>query len=127
MKVINHIAVYSRDPARLERFYRNYFYASRDGGCGGPKTGCQSFFLRFDDEVRLEVIARPGLRDRPPEPAVGLAYLAFSVGSESEVDSLTAALVKGGQPMIAPPHKTGNGRYESCVADPDGNRIRITV
>ena len=66
MKVINHIAVYSRDPARLERFYRNYFYASRDGGCGGPKTGCQSFFLRFDDEVRLEVIARPVPQPRSP-------------------------------------------------------------
>ncbi len=128
MKVLSEIAVYTKDPERLEKFYKRYFYAGREDGREDPETGARSFFLRFDGDARLRVVAPPGLRDRPQGgPQVGLAGLAFSAGGERGVDSLTAEIVKGGQTMLEPPHRTESGGYESCIADPDGNRIRITA
>lgn len=58
---------------------------------------------------------------------LGFAHLAFSLGSEAEVDRLTARLQIAGVAVLEGPKQTGDGYYESVVADPDGNRIEITV
>jgi len=36
-------------------------------------------------------------------------------------------LKEGGNPIVGEPHITGDGFYEACVLDPDGNRVEITV
>lgn len=33
----------------------------------------------------------------------------------------------GGYPVVSGPRRTGDGYYESCVLDPGGNRVEITV
>ena len=53
--------------------------------------------------------------------------MALSVGSKALVDELTAKLRQDGYPVVSEPRSTGDGYYESCVLDPDGNRIEITV
>ena len=57
----------------------------------------------------------------------GFIHLAFSAGSRAAVDSLTARLVADGYPCLSGPRTTGDGYYESVVADPDGNLLEITV
>ena len=57
----------------------------------------------------------------------GYIHLAFSVGSKEAVDALTRRLQDDGYPCLSEPRTTGDGYYESVVADPDGNPIEITV
>lgn len=56
-----------------------------------------------------------------------MLILQFLWGAEDKVDRLTKTLKKDGYPILDGPRRTGDGYYESVVADPDGNRIEITV
>ena len=62
--------------------------------------------------------------DRPHD---GYGHVAMSVGSEEAVDALTARLVSDGYRCVSGPRTTGDGYYESCVLDAEGNRVEITV
>ena len=44
-----------------------------------------------------------------------------------KVDALTAELKADGYEVISGPRTTGDGYYESVVADPEGNRVEITI
>ena len=70
----------------------------------------------------------PGLAaDTTPGTRLGYAHLAISVGSEANVDSLTARLREDGYEVLSGPRRTGDGYYESCIAGPNGCLIEITV
>ncbi len=43
------------------------------------------------------------------------------------VDRFTEKLRQQNIKIISPPRLTGDGFYESVIADPEGNRIEITV
>ena len=57
----------------------------------------------------------------------GFIHIAFSVGSKENVDNLTGRLRSEGYSVISGPRTTGDGYYESCVVDFEGNQIEITV
>ena len=61
------------------------------------------------------------------EKRTGFAHIAFSVGGREAVDSLTARLREDGYRVVSGPRTTGDGYYESCVLDGEGNRLEITV
>ncbi|MCI1956121.1 MAG: VOC family protein [Oscillospiraceae bacterium] len=128
MKAIHHIAIYTNHFDELAKFYKEYFYAVQDGAeYYNPDTHLKTCFLKFDGPVRLELMTKPDLAEQKSGPAkTGITHFAFSVGSNAEVDSLAADLFKAGCRVISPPRVTGDGYYESCVADPDGNEIEIT-
>ena len=94
-----------------------------------PKTGLQTYFLTFPDSAtRLELMTRPGLAPGGERMMrEGYIHCAFSVGSREAVDRLTAQLVADGYPCLSGPRTTGDGYYESVVADPDGNLLEITI
>lgn len=124
---IAHIALYTNDLARARAFYETYF-----GGVAGalyhnPKTGLQSYFLSFTDGARLELMTRPQLKPAGAGMHVGWAHLAFQTASRAEVDALTARLQADGYAVVSGPRVTGDGYYESCVLDPDGNTVEITA
>lgn len=127
--IIEHIAIWTLDIERLKDFYFTYF-----GGVVGekyinPNTGFSSYFLMFSSGARLELMSMPGIppsTNDPDRQFTGLIHLAFAVGSESQVDSLTARLRQDGYRIVGDPRRTGDGYYESTVYDPDGNRIEIT-
>jgi lactoylglutathione lyase len=123
---INHIALYTNRLEELKEFYETYFQAISIDGYHNTKTGLRTFFLSFSDGCRLELMTRPNLiASQASLYQTGYIHLAFSAGSKDAVDSLTATLEKDGFTVLSQPRTTGDGYYESCVLDPDGNQIEI--
>lgn len=123
---INHIALYTEDLDRMKEFYERYFHAKANQMYHNQNTGLRTYFLSFEDNTRLELMTRPNLELLVPAPyQTGYVHLAFSVGSKEIVDQLTALLGKDGYSVVSHPRITGDGYYESCVLDPDGNQIEI--
>lgn len=125
---IDHIAIYVMDLEGARDFFVKYLGAVSNAGYHNPKTDFRSFFLRFGDGSRLELMTRPELTTG--EQLVyrcGYAHLAFSVGSRELVDSLTERFRQDGYPVLSGPRTTGDGYYESCIAGFEGNIVEITV
>ena len=124
---IEHIALYVNDLEAAREFYCRYFDGQSGERYHNPKTRFQSYFLRFAGGARLELMTAPEMEDAPKaERGTGYSHLAFSVGSRQAVDALTERLKEDGHPVVSGPRVTGDGYYESCVLDPEGNRIEIT-
>jgi lactoylglutathione lyase len=127
---IEHLAIWTMQLDELRSFYKTYFQAQAGDKYVNPDKQFESYFLSFPQGgARLELMRKPDVVE-PPDPTAqlaGYAHLAFSVGSEEQVDALTAQLKADGFQVIDGPRHTGDGYYESCVLDPDGNRVEITV
>lgn len=127
---ICHIAIWTHDIARLERFYAKYFNARVAPHYRNPAKGFESVFLSFDQGAKIEVMQTGSIQlvERAPgAQCTGLTHLALSLGSDSEVDALAARLQAAGYPIIDGPRRTGDGYYECVILDPDGNRIEIST
>ena len=125
---IEHVAMYVSDLERAKDFFIRYFGAAANGLYHNPRTGFRSYFLSFADGARLEIMHRADMEDLPKGAArTGFIHVAFSVGSKEQVDVLTARLKEDGYQVISGPRTTGDGYYESCVLDFEGNQIEITV
>lgn len=127
---IEHLALWTRDLERMRRFYSEFFGGEAGGMYHNEATGFRSYFISFGPGARLEIMEKPVVGEgnyNDDMPLAGYAHLAFAVGSEAGVDELTARLAAGGYPVVSGPRRTGDGYYESCVLDPDGNRVEITV
>ncbi|MDD4003875.1 MAG: VOC family protein [Elusimicrobiaceae bacterium] len=61
------------------------------------------------------------------ERFAGYAHVAIAAGDERAVDLLSARLKSDGYVICDGPRRTGDGYYECCVLDPDGNRVEITA
>ena len=125
---IDHIAIYVSDLEGARDFFMKYFGAVSNEGYHNPKSDFRSFFLRFRDGSRLELMTRPELAAAERVGFhCGYDHLAFSVGSREMVDSLTERFRQDGYPVLSGPRTTGDGYYESCIAGFEGNIVEITV
>lgn len=125
---INHIAMYVAELELMKEFYCTYFNASANSKYHNPKTGLETYFLSFEDDVRLELMTRPDMGEGYDGLYhLGFTHLAFSLGSEQTVDTLTEQLIAAGCSLVSGPRTTGDGYYESCIKDPEGNQIELTV
>ena len=127
---IDHIAIWAADIERLKNFYSTYFGAVSNEKYINKAKGFSSYFLSFEQGPRLEIMQMPSVSGRAGYPAnhyFGLAHFAISVGSQEEVDKLTARLEADGYKVMDGPRKTGDGSYESVILDPESNRVEITV
>ena len=125
---IEHVAIWTQDLERLKTFYETYFEACSNDKYTNPGKQFQSYFLTFASGARLELMHVPTLIDRAGDSTgqpAGYSHLAFSVGSPERVDSLTECLRRDGHRVVSAPRRTGDGYYESCVLDCDGNRVEI--
>ena len=127
MAAIEHVALWVSDLERERAFFERYFGAMA-GDLYVNAAGFHSYFLSFEGGARLEIMYDgsqvPNTEDRPHD---GYGHVAFSVGSSAEDDRLTAELVADGYRCVSGPRTTGDGYYESCVLDGEGNRVEITV
>lgn len=127
---INHIAIWTRNLEKLRDFYIKYFSCISGEKYHNQAKGFESYFLSFDSGSRLELMQMkeiPSNLNNPIDQYLGIIHIAISTGSKEMVDAITERLRKDGYKVISESRITGDGYYESCVLDPDGNRIEITV
>jgi lactoylglutathione lyase len=127
---IEHIALWTRDLERSKDFYVKFFGGKSNQKYVNPKTGFESYFIAFDGGARLEIMRRadiPENRNDVDEEYLGYIHLALATGSRASVDELTEKLRARGYKVMSEARETGDGYYESCVLDPDGNRVEITA
>lgn len=125
---IEHAAMYVNDLEGARRFFEKYFQAVSGEEYRNEKTGFRSYFLSFEGDARLEIMTRLGMADgEKPLARTGFAHVAFRAGSAEAVDRLTKRLREDGFPVISGPRTTGDGYYESCILDLEGNQVEITV
>ena len=125
---IEHIALATTDLEGLRDFYLQL------GGVASPPstdpvTGLRSCALDFCG-IRLELFEPP--RDHQAAAGYarspGLLHLGFALESADAVDELSCVIAAAGHRVLEPPQRIGEqGRYESVVLDPDGNRVKLTV
>ncbi|MGX7262949.1 VOC family protein [Enterococcus crotali] len=125
---IEHIGLWVNDLENMRTFYETYFNAAASELYHNKKTSFRSYFLTFTDGARLEIMSRDDVINRHSgNEILGFAHLAISLGSAENVDNLTAILVMEGYELLSPARTTGDGYYESVVADPEGNRLELTI
>jgi len=135
---IAHVALWTRDVERLEllrEFYERHLGARAGARYHSARNpGFVSYFLSFGSGAQLELMTLPSdaITEEPrttpaaDQPRSGYAHIALSLGSAEAVDALTARLAAAGVPVHSAPRWTGDGYYESVVADPDGNVVELT-
>jgi lactoylglutathione lyase len=127
---IEHIAVWTQQLEQLKAFYIRFFGAVASEKYFNPNRSFSSYFLSFNTGTRLELMQVPGLlpnSNQETGPVMGIAHFAMSVGSKEQVDNLTEELRIAGYKVLGEPRRTGDGYYESVIADPDNNLIEITI
>jgi lactoylglutathione lyase len=125
---IEHVALWTARLEELKDFYEKYFGGRAGAKYVNPQRNFASYFVGFSEGAKLEIMQVPDLAPRPYDPStrvIGLAHLAFAVGSKEEVDSLTRDLQNDGYSVEKLPRMMGDGFYESTVFDPDGNIVEI--
>lgn len=126
---INHIAVWSDDLDRLKEFYCRWFGAIAGERYHNPRKNFTSSFLTFPGGgVRLEIMNVPEITVRDATAKLqGYCHISISLGSKERVDETTELMRRAGVAVVGAPRTTGDGYYESVVADPDGNLVELTV
>jgi lactoylglutathione lyase len=125
---IEHAAIWTQNLEGLKQFYETYFQATASPKYCNPARQYESCFLQFATGARLELMQMPAITPAPNQGmqrVAGYAHLAFAVGSRVTVDELTHRLQQAGYTIVSHPRQTGDGYYESCILDPDGNRVEI--
>lgn len=125
---IEHIAFWVEDLELLKAFYVKYFGMSSNEKYTNEKKGFTSYFLSFEEGARIELMHRADIAEFLGKKGVlnGITHLALSVGSKAKVDEITETLRMDGFEILGEPRTTGDGYYESVIADPEGNPIEIT-
>ncbi|MDE5556627.1 MAG: VOC family protein [Ruminococcus sp.] len=124
---IEHIAMYVIDLEKTKDFFVKYFNAVPNNMYHNKKTDFRSYFLSFDEGTRLEIMNKPQVNNIKDNKRTGYAHIAFSLGSVENVNRLTAQLKADGYIIISEPRTTGDGYYESCIVDLEGNHIELTI
>jgi lactoylglutathione lyase len=127
---IEHMAIWTGDIERLKRFYTKYFNCLAGNKYRNQSNGFESYFLSFDNSPRLELMQMPSIPNNLNNPKIqykGIIHIAISVGNKENVVEMTEKLRSDEYTVVSEPQTTGDGYFESCVLDPDGNRIEITV
>ncbi len=127
---IEHIAIWVTNLEDMKAFYCKYFGGNAGEKYTNSEVAFHSYFLSFNTGARLELMEMPGIlqnTNTATDQSMGYIHLAFSVGSKEAVDTLTSLLADDGYIVVSRAHVTGDGYYESCVLDPEGNRIEITL
>ncbi len=125
---IEHVAMYVNNLEKEKEFFETYFDAKAGDKYVHEEIDFSSYFLEFQDGARLEIMNNTQMDDVEKfRKRTGLIHIAFSVGGKEDVDRITEQLRNDGYEVISDPRTTGDGYYESCILDPEGNQIEITA
>ena len=126
---IEHIAIWTKDLEKMKSFYLEFFECQANERYFNPGKNFSSYFLSFPGGARIELMHRPDIARMldSKEETIGLAHFALSTGSKTSVDQMTERFRSRGYEIIGEPRTTGDGYYESVIADPEGNLIELTI
>jgi lactoylglutathione lyase len=127
---IHHVAIWTKDIEKMKNYYVKYFGCKSNEKYSNKISSFESYFLEFENGPKLELMQMsviPEDKNNIDDQHIGLIHVALSVGSKDFVDKLTDRLRQDGYRIISEPRVTGDGYYESCVLDPESNRIEITI
>lgn len=126
---IEHIAIWTKDLEAMRFFYMKYFKVESNEKYENLKKQFTSYFLSFGSGARIELMHRPDISEILGKHGseIGLTHFAISLGSKEAVDELTNKIRKDGFEIAGEPRTTGDGYYESVIADLEGNLIELTV
>lgn len=127
---IAHIAIWTTDLEKVKSFYLRYFKCRASPKYENKDKRFESYFIDFDGNCKIELMRRADIKQKENESGeqhLGLIHFAISVGSEEAVNAITESIKKEGHKVVSSPRNTGDGYYESCVLDPEGNRVEITI
>jgi len=108
---IIHIAIWTKDLEKMKDFYIKYFNCKPGKKYTNNKNSFESYLLDFNGETKIELMRKSTIVERNYE----------------SVCELTDKLRTDGYKVISEPRKTGDGYFESCILDPEGNIIEITI
>ncbi|RGM49129.1 MULTISPECIES: VOC family protein [Bacteroides] len=121
---IHHLAIWTFRLEAMKEFYTRYFKGISNEKYINPKKGFESYFIRFEGGIDLELMSRPDVQNTPVEEnRLGLTHFAFSFDSKEDILQQTEMLRSAGYTIAGEPRTSGDGYFESVVLDPDGNRI----
>ncbi|MFK8161441.1 MAG: VOC family protein [Lewinella sp.] len=125
---IEHLAIWVEDLEEMKAFYLKFFELNPNERYHNPRKNFSSYFLSFPTGARIELMQKPEVSDagRSNKVSLGIAHFAISVGSKEKVDAFTNKVRESGYQVVGEPRRTGDGYYESVIADPEGNLIEIT-
>ena len=129
MKVA-HVAIWVEDLERMKDFYVRYFNMQCGEQYHNPVKQFSSYFLSSEkDGTRIELMSKADIKEIAGDRGkmLGWAHIAISVGSKERVDYLTERLRADQYRVVSESRLTGDGYYESVLADPEGNLIEITI
>ncbi len=135
--MIAHVALWVTDLEAMKDFYAVNFGATANALYDNRAKGFSSYFLSFPGGARLELMRKDSIVERSrlegsersllPDEKPGFAPLAFSCGTDADVDRLTREFSGQGIEVVSAPRRTGDGYYESIIRDPEGNLLEITA
>ncbi len=124
---LTHVALWTTRLEESRVFYETYFGGTSGEKYINPAKGFESYFVRFGDGTALEIMRSTAVTDRPDRVYTGWCHVAFDAKDRLEVEKLTERLRADGYRIVSEPRVTGDGYYESVVADPDGNPVEIVA
>lgn len=130
MLKIDHIAIWTHNLETLKEFYIKFFHAKPNKKYTSSKEFqglFESYFLTFDSNTRIEIMSLSSIPNTRNKIGTGFTHIAFSVEHKEHLDALYKILLQEKVPIISAPRITEDGYYETCLLDPDGNQIEITV
>ena len=123
---IAHIGIWVKDLELMKDFYTHYFKGISNKKYKNSKNKFESFFITFESGAKLELMHKDSiLKDINAEEQIGIAHIAFSLGSKDKVLMLTEKFRSDGIIVVGEPRTTGDGFFESVVLDVEGNRIEL--
>jgi len=124
---IDHIAIYVKNLERAKDFFVKYFEGHANSKYINENKGFSSYFISFSDGSRLELMNRRDITEHSFINHLGYAHISISVGTGKKVQELTWQLQADEYEVLSEPRITGDGYYESCILDAEGNIIEITA
>ncbi|MGD9581525.1 MAG: VOC family protein [Vampirovibrionia bacterium] len=125
---IEHIALWVKDLEKMTNFYVSYFAGVTNDKYVNEAKGFESYFISFESGSRLELMSKISIKEsfkNIDDEYFGYAHMAFRLGSKEKVDKLTEQFKQDGYKIAGYPRTTGDGYYESCILDPEGNRVEL--
>ncbi|MCG8700304.1 MAG: SemiSWEET transporter [Bacteroidales bacterium] len=121
---INHVAIWVNDIELVKNFYLAFLDAKASALYTNSSKNFCSYFVTFTSGPKLELMSTiTGSTNK----SGCSGHFALSVGSKQKVDELVETCRGKGVVVVGEPRVTGDGFYEAVIADPEGNKIEITV